>query len=347
MRTSRARWVVAATALVALVTMASHDARAGQTAASIEHELVARPPGLPAEFAASPGANLEFLAIKALDGARVDAALWRPGGRAAADTTLVLTVHGSGGNYAGNPSGFLAQGLVARGYAVLGINTRQHDDKVNTDNFLDVRRDLEAAVYTARALGYRSIVLHGQSLGNIQVQFYAATNWDADLKAVILTGPFANLPWKSRHLLVQNEENFRQLSEAALTSLREGRADTVLPVRMGWITGQPVPVTGQHFLTYRWEPASTADGTYWIRRIPRPILLVRDQSDGIVEPFEPSMLLSAGTSAGALPPSVKLVVIPNARPRSPAAHGFADNREALVDVIAAWLREGCRGLSYV
>ena len=338
MRTLRASFMACAVALAGSLVPPPH-AQAAQTAASIEYEVVARPAGLPADFAAPPGASLEFLAIKTLDGFRVDAALWRPDGRSPAGSTLMLSVHGSGGNFHGAPSGFLARGLVARGYAVLAINTRQHDDRVNTDNFLDVRRDLDAAVHTARALGYRSIALHGQSLGNIQVQFYAATSWDADLKAVVLTAPFANLPWKSRHMLVQNEDNFRQLSEAAFKSLRDGRAETVLPVRMGWITGQPVPVTGQHFLTYRWEPTSTADGTYWIRRIPRPILLVRDQADAIIEPFEPHALVSAATAPGALPPSVKLVVIPNPRPRSAAAHGFADTAQALVDTVAAWLAE--------
>ena len=339
MQTFRGAWAACVTALVALIGVPGPAARAAQTAASVEYEVVARPAGLPADFAAPPGTRLDFLAIKAIDGFRVDAALWQPGDRAAAATTLVLTVHGSGGNFRGNPNGFLAKGLVAKGYAVMGINTRQHDDKVNTDNFLEVRRDLEAAVYTARALGYRALVLHGQSLGNIQVQFYAATSWDPDLKAVVLTGTFANLPWKSRHLLVQNEDNFRQLSEAAFASLRDGRADGVLPVRMGWITGQPVPVTGQHFLTYRWEPTSVADGTYWIRRIPRPILLVRDQGDAVIEPFEPYALLSAATAAGSLAPSVKLIVLPNPRPRSAAAHGFSDNTEALVDSVAAWLAE--------
>ena len=270
MQTFRSPWVACATALVALIAVSGSDARAAQTAASIEYEVVARPAGLPEDFAAPPGTRLDFLAIKAIDGFRIDAALWQPGDRAAAATTLVL---------------------------------------------------------------------HGHSLGNIQVQFYAATNWDPDLKAVVLTGAFANLPWKSRHLLVQNEDNFRQLSEAAFASLRDGRADAVLPVRMGWITGQPVPVTGQHFLTYRWEPTSVADGTYWIRRIPRPILLVRDQGDAIIEPFEPYALLSAGTAAGSLAPSVKLIVMPNPRPRSAAAHGFSDNAQALIDAFAAWLAE--------
>lgn len=318
---------------------AAAPAAAAETAARIEYEFVARPAGLPAEVAAPAGVSLRFLAIKAIDGSPVDAALWHPAGKTPDATTLVVSVHGSGGSFHGHPNGFLSQGLAARGYGVLGINTRQSGARVNTDNFLDVRRDLEAAVHTARALGYRTLVLHGHSLGNIQVQLYAGTTWDGDLKAVVLTGMFANLPWKSRHLLVQDEENFRQLSEAAFKALREGKAGEVLPVRMGWITGQKVPLTGQHFLSYRWEPTSVADGTYWIRRIPRPILMVRDAGDAVIEPFEPYMLLSAATSAGSLVPSIKFTLLPNPRRRSAAAHVFTDNQEPLVDAVASWLVE--------
>ena len=326
-------------ALVLVAGAGASDVMAGQIAGSIEYEVVARPAGLPADFAAPAGATLRFLAIKAMDGFRVDAALWHPVGKTPDATTLVITVHGSGGNFTGNPNGFLSKGLVARGYAALGINTRQHDDKVNTDNFLDVRRDIEAAVFTARALGYRALVLHGHSLGNIQVQFYAGTSWDADLRAVLLTGAFANLPWKSRHLLVQDDENFRQLSETAFTALRSGTAADVLPVRMGWLGGQHVPVTGQHFLTYRHEAASVADGTYWIKRIPKPILMVRDEGDAVVLPFEPSMLLTAARSPGSLVPNIKFVLLPNPKGPNPTGHGFADNQARLAETIAAWLAE--------
>jgi hypothetical protein len=100
-----------------------------------------------------------------------------------------------------------------------------------------------------------------------------------------------------------------------------------------------VPLTAQHFLTYRWEPTSTADGTYWIRRIPRPVLLVRDQGDAVIEPFEPYMLMSAASTPGSLVPALKLIVISNAKPRSAAAHGFADNAPTLVDAVAGWLAE--------
>jgi Alpha/beta hydrolase family len=316
----------------------ANPASAAQRAAAIEYDFVERPAGLPAEFAAADG-SLKFLAITTLDGNRVEAALWQPEGRAPAATTLLVSVHGSGSNFTKPPIGFLGAGLLAKGYASLAVNTRQHDGHVNTDNFFDVRRDIEAAVYTARALGYRALVLHGHSLGNIQVQFYAANNWDADLRAVILTGAFANLPWKTRHLLVQNEENYRALAEAAVQALRGGKVDEVLPVRMRWLGGENVPVTARHFLTYRSDAASAADGTYWIRRVPRPILLVRDDGDAFVHAFEPVMLLSAATAAGSLVPAIKYVTLPNANPPSAAAHGFIDNKQALVDAIAAWLAE--------
>jgi len=202
-----------------------------------------------------------------------------------------------------------------------------------------VRRDIEAAVYVARALGYRTLVLYGHSLGSVQVQYYAANNWEPDIKAVVMSGTFGNLPWKSRTMLVQNEENYRQLTEAAFKALREGKAADVLSVRMSWITGQQVPLTGQHFLSYRHEPSSAADGTYWIRRVPQPILMVRDAGDAIVQAFEPYMLLAAATSPGSLAPSAKLVVLPNPKEPSPAAHFFADNQKALVDTVSNWLAE--------
>jgi len=311
---------------------------AAERAAGIEYEFVARPAVVPAEYDAPAGTSLRFLDIKAIDDSRVEAALWQPGDRSVNATPLVISVHGSGGTFHSNPNGFLAKGLAAKGYGVLGINTRQSDKRVNTDNFLDVRRDLEAAAYTARALGYRTLVLQGHSLGNIQVQFYASANWEKDIKAVILTGMFGNLPWKSRHLLVQDEKNWRELLETAMQALRDARAEEVMPVQMFGYTGEKVPMTSRHFLTYRSENTSVADGTYWIRRVPYPLLMVRDEGDAVVQAFEPYMLLSAATTTGSLVPSIKYVVLPN-KARGLAEHSFVNNRAPLVDTVASWLAE--------
>jgi hypothetical protein len=158
-------------------------------------------------------------------------------------------------------------------------------------------------------------------------------------KGVMLTGAFGKLPWKSRHILIQDDERYRALDGASREALKAGTAAEVMPTKMGWIGGVEMPVTAQHFLTYRDEQASAADGTCWIRRIPRPVLIVRDEADGVVLPFEPHMLLSAAQTEGSLVPSVKYVLLPNQRPPSKEGHVFADNTEALIDAVAAWLVE--------
>jgi hypothetical protein len=86
------------------------------------------------------------------------------------------------------------------------------------------------------------------------------------------------LPWKSRNILMQNEDTYKKLGAAARTALATGRAADILPMRMPYLGGRQTTVTAQHFLTYRDEQASAADGTYWIARIPYPILLLRDQA---------------------------------------------------------------------
>jgi len=332
-------WLVALCTLFAVTLAAAAPADAVKTAASIEYQFVSRPADLPADFQADPGATLQYLAIKAIDGFRVDAALWQPEGKPASAVPIVILVHGSGDNYYHAPDSFLGRGLAAKGYAALSISTRQHDKLANTDNFLEVRRDIEAAVATARALGYRRLVLSGHSLGNIQVQFFAANNWDADIKAVLLLGPFGNLPWKSRNILVQNPDNFSALQTNAVKNLREGKLGETMAVKMRTFTGQEVPITAQHFLTYRLEQSSTADGTYWIRRVPYPILLVRDQADGVILPFEPHMLLNAALADGSLVPSVKYVVLPNPKPTNLQSHYFGDNVQPLIDTVSGWLAE--------
>jgi pimeloyl-ACP methyl ester carboxylesterase len=321
------------------MTVALQPARAAQIAASIEYESEARPSSVPDDMQSLPGASLRFLSIKTIDGFKIDAALWQPDNRPPAGTTIIVQVHGAGQNLASLPMRAVARALSPKGYAAVSISTRGHDEHVNTDNFFDVRKDIEAAVATAKALGYTSIVLYGHSLGTIQVEYYAATNWDPAIKALILTGPFAKLPWKSRNILTQDEDLYQALSAAAHGALKTGKPADILSMKMPFTAGRQSPVTAEHFLTYRDEQTSTADGTYWVSRIPHPILLVRDQSDGIVLPFEPYMLVSAAHAEGSLVQGITYVMVPDQHPLSLAGHLFTDNTLPLIDAVSAWLEE--------
>jgi alpha-beta hydrolase superfamily lysophospholipase len=325
--------------VIVAASFAPQPAGAAQVAASIEFDPASRPAGLPEDMQPLPGASLKFLAIKAIDGFKIDAALWQPDNIPPSRATMIVQVHGSGSNLAELPLRAVARALSLKSYAALTINTRGHDEYLNTDNFYEVRKDIEAAVATAKALGYTSIVLHGHSLGTIQVEYYAATSWDPAIKAVILTGPFAKLPWKSRNILIQNEDTYKKLGAAARNALTAGKPGDILPMRMPYLGGRQTAVTAQHFLTYRDEQASAADGTYWIPRIPLPILLLRDEADGVILPFEPHMLLSAAHAEGSLVQSISYVVVPDQHPPTAAGHIFTDNTQPLIDAISAWLAE--------
>jgi pimeloyl-ACP methyl ester carboxylesterase len=322
-----------------LVLLGGRPAQAAaELAASIEYEFVAQPAGLPDEFRADEGTSLRFLAIKTIDGYRMEAALWQPERRPPADTTLVVMAPGDN-NFHSPPQSTLGRGLAARGFAALAVNTRTHDGNIYSEGFHDLRRDIDAAVHTARALGYRALVLQGHSQGTLHVEFYAATSWDADIRGVVLLGPLANLPWKTRNILVQDEENFRALIDASMAALRARTPSAVLPVKMHSFTGHEASVTARHFLTYRWEATSIADGTYWIKRIPAPVLVVRDQADGFIAPFEPYMLLAAAHAEGSLVTSIKYLQLPDAKPPGPKGHYFIGNEQPLVDAVASWLAE--------
>ena len=129
------------------------------------------------------------------------------------------------------------------------------------------------------------------------------------------------------------------LHDAALQSLRDGRQAELLPLRMRRTGTVTEPVSGQHFLSYRSEAASTADGTYWIRRVPQPILMIRDDGDIFIQSFEPHMLLAAAKSPGSLVSSVKYVQLPNQKGPNANGHSFGDNQQPLANAIADWLQQ--------
>jgi pimeloyl-ACP methyl ester carboxylesterase len=307
------------------------------TIASISYRPIARPTNAPPDFVAPAGVNLQFYSITAIDGVANDVAFVTPEGRQPQDTTMVIHLHGSGGNLYGATSARLALQLVKHGYANMTINTRQHDEGLNADNFFDIRNDIYAAARVVRSIGYGQIILHGQSLGTLHVLYYAATDWSPDIKGLVLTGPFANLPWKSQVLIVDNDPLYRRLFQQALDAVHSGHPDAVLPDRMPYLGGTSTPVTAQHFLTYRWQYEAAAVSVDWIRRVTVPVLLVRDSQDETVLPFEPAWLCAAATSYGALCPDIENAVVLDSS--SGNGHGFANAVPQLADIVCGWLEK--------
>ena len=313
--------------------------RVGQTsiAASIKFDIVPKDRDATSETLSDGKSILTPLVLHTLDGQACDALLRHPAAIAVSDASLVLMVHGSGSSHKQAPQADLSGRLAARGFASLAFDTRQHDDRICTDNFYAIRRDIDAAVFTARALGYRRIFLQGHSLGNIQVQFYAATNWDDDICGVILLAAFANLPWKTKNILVRNDAHFNRLIVEALAAVRGGDPGKRLENQITYYDGSSGTVTAQHFLTYRFDQTSTADGTQWIKRVPYPVLIVRNASDSLIADAETTALVDAAKSDASLVRSLECVTLPSSLPASLDGHCFVGNEEALAETVCRWL----------
>lgn len=304
----------------------------GVQAAAVSYRPLPRPPAAYRGYQVPAGVDARFLEVTSLDGSSGTAVLLAPV-TPAPDAPLVLSVHGSGGSITSQPVQLLSGGLSAEGVPVLAINTRQSGDAVNTDSFYATARDIEAAFWVARSLGYHRIVLHGHSLGTSQVTFFAACQWSPELVGVLLTGMFADLPWKSRHLLIDDEKAYARLGGEAVERARRGEYEAVLSEPMRWLHGAAVPVTAQHFLTYRQTGTAGARTLDWIARVPYPLLLVRDAHDPVISHFEPGQL-QAAAGAG-ISPSVTSVLLPS--PEGSNGHAFEATGEALVSLARDWL----------
>ena len=302
------------------------------TAAAVTCLPLPQPPAAYADYAAPDGVTARFFEITSLDGRAGTAVLLVPQ-TVEAGAPLVISVHGSGGSITSPPVNLLSRGLSARGIPVLAIDTRQSNDAVNTDSFYATVRDIEAAFWVARWLGYDRVVLHGHSLGTSQVTFFAATHALREIVGVLLTGMFADLPWKSRHLLINDEKAYARLGEEAIGAARRGDFGAVLSEPMRWLHGAEMPVTAQHFLSYRQTGIAGARSVDWIARVPYPLLMVRDEHDPVINYFEPGQL-EAAANAG-ISPSVVNVLLPS--PEGTNGHAFEATGDALVDLAAPWV----------
>ena len=280
----------------------------------------------------APGASLDFYDLTSLDGREGIAAHYVPE-TPRAGMPLVLSIHGSGGSIAKQPIRALTTGLAAGGCPVLAINTRQSNDAVNTDNFYATVRDIEAAYWMAKGLGYDRVVLHGHSLGTVQVSYFAATHWDRTTVGIVLTGMPADLPWKSRHLLIGNEPRYAALREEAVAAVQESDYDRILSANMAWLENSNARVSAQHFLTYRTEGIASARSVDWVRRVPYPILMVRDRNDAVVHDFEANWMESAASDG--LSPSVTRRTLDS--DATSHGHSFETSSGQLVDTVSSWL----------
>jgi pimeloyl-ACP methyl ester carboxylesterase len=301
-------------------------------AAAVSYRPIEAPAEVAAAYRDQSPAELSTFELTSLDGHRELAVHLDARGTSGTDT-IVISIHGSGGTVLSEPVHKLALGVAAGGLSALAINTRGTGAAVNADNLYATTRDIEAATWMARSLGYERIVLHGHSLGSLQVALFAATHWRDDVAGIVLTGVFADLPWKSRYMLIGNEATYGALKNEALEAIGERDFARRLSLGMGWLQGKTMPVSADHFLTYRAEGLSGARTLEWIERIPYPFLLLRDEHDTIIHDFERVWLEAA--AAGGISPAATITLLPSAE--GGEGHHYVNSGPALITTVTDWI----------
>ncbi len=178
---------------------------------------------------------VDLIRLTAADGMELDGAFFEPSPDAKPDGPIdaVLCIHGSGRNFYTAATANMANDLRNRGYGALTLNTRGHDTvwvdrqtgvaEGNAYEILDTgRQDLRAGIDYLASLGYRRIGILGHSMGAVKVAYYAATEADDRVAAVIPVSP-VRLSC-SYYLESEDAEEFRANLETADRMEAEGRA---------------------------------------------------------------------------------------------------------------------------
>ncbi|MBI2183901.1 MAG: alpha/beta fold hydrolase [Thaumarchaeota archaeon] len=276
------------------------------------------------------GVDLRAINYRASDGLLLDGFLAYPSGKRPTSETGVVFVHGTRGN-ALVGAGFLGQNLARYGYTTLSINMRSSGISYEVSVFEDVSKDLAGVVKYLSSLGVRKIVLLGHSLGSTDVVYYATTENDPLVKALILSGAPADIKgravddFKTVDPKAPRKEYNSFVAKAKLL-VKQGKGETLLIAPTSGGHGQ-MPISAESFLSYR-GPDSKCSGLAWIATVKVPLFfLIHGRPDRGVTPQDSEALIREAKAAS----RVDKHVIKD------ADHFYTGHEEEASKAVADWL----------
>jgi len=185
---------------------------------------------------------VDLMSTQTSDGIRLDGAFFAPDRSAQRQGSVdaVLLAHGSSTNFYAPATSLMAEDLRNQGIAALALNTAAHDtvwvDMANSRfhgiafEILDRSRlDLRAGIDYLWELGYRRIGLLGHSMGAVRVAYYAATEDDGRVAAILPISP-VRLSY-SYYMDSEDAEEFKSLVQRANQLEADGKAQELMSVK--------------------------------------------------------------------------------------------------------------------
>ena len=184
---------------------------------------------------------VDLISVVNREGLTLDGAFYAPaaGGPEPGPVDAMLLIHGSRGNFCDPATKSMAEDLSARGIACLALNTNAHDTiwyhppsdgyKGNAFEILEnTMSDLRAGIDHLEQRGYGNTGLLGHSMGAVRVAYYAATQDDPRVTAVVPVSP-VRLSY-SYYMESADADEFRANAEAAQRFIERGEPEGLLRV---------------------------------------------------------------------------------------------------------------------
>ncbi|PKB80776.1 MAG: hypothetical protein BZY88_07975 [SAR202 cluster bacterium Io17-Chloro-G9] len=184
---------------------------------------------------------VDLMSTTTSDGILLDGAFFAPipGSSPPGAMDGILLAHGSRGNFYMDSTKNMAEDLRSHGYACLALNCAAHDTVWsnptdgnyygNAFEILDRSRlDIRAGVDYLWGLGYRRIGILGHSMGAVRVTYYAATEDDHRVAAVIPVSP-VRLSY-SYYMASEDAAEFQGILHRADQLEAEGKAHELISV---------------------------------------------------------------------------------------------------------------------
>ena len=184
---------------------------------------------------------VDLISVVNQEGMLLDGAFYAPaaGAQNPGPVDAMLLIHGSRGNFCDPATKSMAEDLSAQGIACLALNTNAHDTiwynppgqdyKGNAFEILEnTMSDLQAGIGHLEQRGYRAVGLLGHSMGAVRVTYYAATQDDPKVAAIVPVSP-VRLSY-SHYLESEDADEFQANLETAQRLMDAGDPDGVFRV---------------------------------------------------------------------------------------------------------------------
>lgn len=263
--------------------------------------------------------------------------------------TLVIYVHGLGGDFYGSPKKVysLATAFEKLNISFMSLNNRgahqmngiKKTDPTNPkgytyvnggrcyETFEDSILDIEAYISKAKSLNYKKVILFGHSSGANKIAHYLSINPDPLVNLAILSGPVSDVPSQMAIAGLKYEPLIR----LAKKLVSEGLSDALMPPNT-----PSEPITAQRFLSLSVCGSAEDVFQYYtqnqtndsLKKIKTPTLMILGEKDEHLT-MDAKTVIQFFSKTN---PFLEGKIIPN------ALHSFIGLEDQLAKEICSWIK---------